>query len=200
MGFEPVLFAECSHEIRGGQVAAVGADRSRSRRSSGRSWRRWPLGTRSERVERPSWGCSFWAIGQASGSSCRPDSDERFRRKRSCGPVGGRCRCRIRTLGASFPLISQVPMAPTGRAKRKSAPAVDDPDRARASSPKRWSTPDWPEEKSDRPLEEIQSPSAMADLPIRSAIDREEDGSVVRDLVGELDVRIERDHVEELGL
>jgi hypothetical protein len=38
---------------------------------------------------------------------------------------------------ASYPLISQVPMAPTGRAKRKSAPAVDDPDRTRASSPKR---------------------------------------------------------------
>jgi hypothetical protein len=40
----------------------------------------------------------------------------------------------------------------------------------------------------------------MADLTIRPAIDREEDGSVVRDFVGELDVRIERDHVEELGL
>jgi hypothetical protein len=79
---------------------------------------------------------SSWAIAQAGGSSCRSDSDERFRRKRSCGPVGGRCRCRIRTLGASFPLISQVPMAPTRRAKRKSSPSVDDPDRTRASSPK----------------------------------------------------------------
>jgi len=51
---------------------------------------------------------SSWAIAQAGGSSCHPDSDERFRRKRSCGPVGGRCRCRIRTLGASFPLVASA--------------------------------------------------------------------------------------------
>jgi hypothetical protein len=36
---------------------------------------------------------------------------------------------------AWYPLISKVPTSPAGRAKRKSAPAVGDPDRTRAASP-----------------------------------------------------------------
>ena len=63
-----------------------------------------------------------WAIAQAGGSSCHPDSDERFRRKRSCGPVGRRCRCRIRKLGASFPLIPSVRRSTPSGAKRASTP------------------------------------------------------------------------------
>jgi hypothetical protein len=71
----------------------------------------------------------FWAIAQASGSSCGPDSDERFRRKRSRGSVGGRCRCRIRTLGASFPFDLESPdvarrtsKAQVGAGRRRSGP------------------------------------------------------------------------------
>jgi hypothetical protein len=51
------------------------------------------------------------------------------------------------------PLISQVPMAPTGRAKRKSAPAVDDPGRTRASSPKRSPAACARKGECDRPRE-----------------------------------------------
>lgn len=55
------------------------------------------------------------------------------------------------------------------------------------------------EERVPGSLKEVESPSAMADLAFRPGIDREEDGSVVCDFVGELDVRLQFDHVDELG-
>jgi hypothetical protein len=63
------------------RASGTGVVRQQARMQATTGPRSWPLRTSSERVERPSWDCSFWAIPAAGGGADRARSGRSQSRK-----------------------------------------------------------------------------------------------------------------------